>query len=177
VPYSRPLPGAETTSSWASSAKTGRRRGGADKPAVRERRVEEVTVIRAESDSGGDRPAQLTREQWTAHYRSDRWASLRTQARVQLRYRCADCGRCRGLKLQLHHKHYQTFGCETLDDVEWVCAWCHRHRHRRGERKRTVTTSTIHTRTSSGGSRASSVEPVGPIDRVLTTRTAPHFPE
>lgn len=84
----------------------------------------------AEEVPGDDSP-RLTREQWAAHYKSDRWVSLRTLARVQLLYRCADCGRSRGVKLHLHHKHYLTFGRETVDDLEWLCSRCHRRRHRR----------------------------------------------
>jgi 5-methylcytosine-specific restriction endonuclease McrA len=28
--------------------------------------------------------------------------------------------------LELHHKHYHTLGCESVDDVEVLCAACHR---------------------------------------------------
>ena len=87
---------------------------------------------------GADSAARLTREQWASYYKSDRWVSLRIEARLRLRFRCADCGRWRGVKLQLHHKHYLTFGRETINDVEWLCSCCHRRRHRRSSASRDV---------------------------------------
>ena len=41
--------------------------------------------------------------------------------------------------LELHHRHYRTLGCEGLDDVEVLCAACHRaKRIPRNLRKRAI---------------------------------------
>jgi hypothetical protein len=135
-PYSRPLPGAGATSTASGGRPTDgsprrrRRSGGALHTHVKE----DLLVLRAEYDFVIQSPPRLAREEWTAYYKSDRWASLRAEARAAVRYRCVECGRSH--RLHLHHKHYFTFGNETLDDVEWLCVRCHRNRHRKARRTR-----------------------------------------
>jgi DNA-directed RNA polymerase subunit RPC12/RpoP len=97
--------------------------------------VKDLAVIAGKADFSIQSPSRVTREEWKAYYKSDRWASLRAEARAVLSYRCVRCGRSHGL--HLHHRHYLSFGSETLDDVEWLCAWCHRRRHGKTRRKRT----------------------------------------
>lgn len=40
------------------------------------------------------------------------------------------CARCSSkMRLVVHHKHYDTLGCERKEDLEVVCWKCHRRLH------------------------------------------------
>jgi len=76
------------------------------------------------------------KQRYMEHLRSDRWAELKQKV---INRRGRKCERCNaGEKpLDLHHKHYKTFGNERQKDVVLLCRECHRaedvERKRRGE--------------------------------------------
>lgn len=47
-------------------------------------------------------------------------------------YKCQCCGVKKKSNLHLHHKHYKTFGSESMDDVELLCMKCHNLLHKKG---------------------------------------------
>lgn len=70
---------------------------------------------------------QKRRKAWRDYYntylKSTRWALLRVNALTKVNYNCVACKSTD--TLQLHHKHYQTLGEESLDDVIILCKKCH----------------------------------------------------
>lgn len=70
--------------------------------------------------------------QYSAYLRSDEWKALRKVVLKRDRYTCVDCLN-HGLKLQVHHIHYD--GIETMtftpDQLVSVCHRCHDIRHGR----------------------------------------------
>lgn len=67
------------------------------------------------------------RAQYTRVLASARWKRLRESVAAAQRWRCKGCGVFGGLKtrLELHHLHYRTLGCETAADVVALCTVCH----------------------------------------------------
>jgi hypothetical protein len=66
---------------------------------------------------------QAWREYYDAYLVSLRWALLRVNALTKVNYKCVACESTD--TLQLHHRHYQTLGEESLDDVVILCKKCH----------------------------------------------------
>ena len=66
---------------------------------------------------------QAWRDYYDAYLVSLRWALLRVKALTKVNYKCVACESTD--TLQLHHRHYQTLGEESLDDVVIVCKRCH----------------------------------------------------
>lgn len=71
---------------------------------------------------------------------SPEWFALRRAAMRRAQFRCQrekpGEPRHEG-SLDVHHKHYDSLGRETLDDVEVLCQLCHRTEHiPRNQRKR-----------------------------------------
>jgi 5-methylcytosine-specific restriction endonuclease McrA len=62
-----------------------------------------------------------------AYMHSTRWHLLRATVLTQSNYECASCKSKH--VLQLHHRHYQTLGCESVDDVIVLCKQCHEMLH------------------------------------------------
>ena len=58
---------------------------------------------------------------------SIRWKLLRAKLLTQTNYECASCQSKQ--VLQLHHRHYLTLGCESIDDVIVLCKKCHEMLH------------------------------------------------
>jgi 5-methylcytosine-specific restriction endonuclease McrA len=60
---------------------------------------------------------------------SPEWWTIRRRAMRRANWRCEQEKpgepRHEG-PLELHHRHYRTLGCETLEDVEVLCPACHR---------------------------------------------------
>ena len=56
-------------------------------------------------------------------YDAERWMELKDRVRG-IRPGCATCWRPGE---ELHHRHYDNFGSETLDDVTLLCGECHRY--------------------------------------------------
>lgn len=69
--------------------------------------------------------------------RSERWRALKLRRLMVCGFACEGCGqRYSGngpkgaLKaFDLHHTHYQTLGCERLEDVRILCRECHSGQH------------------------------------------------
>jgi 5-methylcytosine-specific restriction endonuclease McrA len=66
---------------------------------------------------------QAWRKYYDAYLVSLRWALLRVKALTKVNYKCVACESTD--TLQLHHRHYQTLGEESLDDVVILCKKCH----------------------------------------------------
>ena len=70
---------------------------------------------------------QKRRQAWRDYYdtylKSIKWHLLRVKALTRDEYKCVACKSTD--TLQLHHKHYQTLGEESLDDVITLCKKCH----------------------------------------------------
>ena len=67
---------------------------------------------------------------YSQYLRTNHWRLLSARLRRNaLRY-CQGCARC-GAKIRLvvHHRHYDTLGCERKEDLEVVCWKCHRRLH------------------------------------------------
>lgn len=70
---------------------------------------------------------------------SPRWQQLKWRRIMRAGFACERCGlRYRGLRVtgamrwfELHHRHYETVGHETIDDVLILCRLCHRIVHDR----------------------------------------------
>ena len=62
-----------------------------------------------------------------AYRASKRWKDLRTSICSLRGFKCETCGA--GGNLHVHHKTYENFGNESIDDLELLCAGCHRRRH------------------------------------------------
>jgi hypothetical protein len=58
---------------------------------------------------------------------SSHWRNLRNRMIWKHGRTCSRCGfnKIEPGAIELHHKHYQTLGEETEDDVELVCKECH----------------------------------------------------
>ena len=70
---------------------------------------------------------RLTKRPSSAHPNPSHWMSLREEALKQANHECRCCPASseQGYGLELHHRHYDTFGAETLDDVIVLCRQCH----------------------------------------------------
>ena len=71
----------------------------------------------------------MSTHDYVTYLTTPEWWSLRRLAMRRAQFQCERQApgeaRHEGA-LELHHKHYRTLGCETLDDVEVLCAACHR---------------------------------------------------
>ena len=56
------------------------------------------------------------------------WAILKRQVHRRDGYRCRLCGR-NGIQLHVHHRTYETYAEERLEDLITLCRTCHEHFH------------------------------------------------
>jgi hypothetical protein len=56
------------------------------------------------------------------------WAILKKQVHRRDGYRCRLCGRD-GVELHVHHRTYETYAEERLEDLVTLCRTCHEHFH------------------------------------------------
>jgi 5-methylcytosine-specific restriction endonuclease McrA len=56
------------------------------------------------------------------------WAVLKKQVHRRDRYRCRLCGRG-DVQLHVHHRTYETYAEERLEDLITLCRSCHEHFH------------------------------------------------
>jgi hypothetical protein len=70
---------------------------------------------------------RLTKRPSSAHPNPSHWMNLREQALAKANHECRCCPASsdKGYRLELHHRHYDTFGNENLDDVIVLCRQCH----------------------------------------------------
>lgn len=73
------------------------------------------------------RRQQAWRNYYETYLKSMRWHLLRVKVLTRDEYKCASCKSTD--TLQLHHRHYQTLGEESLDDVITLCKTCHKLFH------------------------------------------------
>lgn len=66
---------------------------------------------------------ELTPE-YRKHITSEKWKKLRERVIAKRGKKCQKC-RSTTRPLQLHHKHYDTFGNERMKDVRLLCMDCH----------------------------------------------------
>jgi 5-methylcytosine-specific restriction endonuclease McrA len=67
--------------------------------------------------------SSLFRREHEANRHTARYQKLRAEALAAADNRCVRCGSPR--RLELHHKHYDTLGVESLRDVVILCHRCH----------------------------------------------------
>ena len=62
-----------------------------------------------------------------AHPNQDHWISIRLERLKFAGHKCEACnlGNDEGVSLECHHRHYETFGDESLTDVLILCRECH----------------------------------------------------
>ena len=68
------------------------------------------------------------------YYQSEAWKNIRMMCLQMSGFICQRCGNAGkqigGIKiLQIHHKTYERFGEEDLEDLECVCIQCHKKIH------------------------------------------------
>jgi 5-methylcytosine-specific restriction endonuclease McrA len=66
--------------------------------------------------------------------KSDEWQKKRNQVIKRDKNRCRNCGTT--IDLQVHHKNYDRFGNESLDDLVTLCYTCHEKITRLNKKKR-----------------------------------------
>jgi len=60
------------------------------------------------------------------HPNPQHWQQLREQVKQIQNNECGVCWRSgQDYRLELHHRHYDTFGNESLSDVVMLCSSCH----------------------------------------------------
>ncbi len=79
----------------------------------------------------GQEPAPIeekTRDsEYSEYIHSARWKTLRAQALARAKDRCEVCGFSKwSVQLEVHHKTYERFKHERLDDLLVVCVSCHK---------------------------------------------------
>jgi len=61
------------------------------------------------------------------HPNTEHWSAIRNAALERDRHGCRTCWRTAkdGYALECHHRHYDNWGAEELDDVVMLCIRCH----------------------------------------------------
>ena len=70
--------------------------------------------------------------QYLEYLDSPEWWTLRKRAMRRAQFKCErenPSGPRHEGPLEVHHRHYRTFGHEQLEDVEVLCPSCHRDEH------------------------------------------------
>lgn len=58
---------------------------------------------------------------------TDHWKELREAKLLDVDFRCEKCRR--KSQLEVHHRHYNTYGHERLSDLQVLCRNCHQGHH------------------------------------------------
>lgn len=80
---------------------------------------------------------RMTRQiMYQSHLSSKKWARLRKQKLIDANFTCERCGysvetHIVEIPIDVHHKTYERFGDERLDDLEVLCRHCHQAHHGR----------------------------------------------
>ena len=65
---------------------------------------------------------------YTDYLKSDHWRGIRKLKLEECSNACEVCGED-GVRLDIHHKNYETLGHESLDDLAALCPYCHKDVH------------------------------------------------
>lgn len=71
--------------------------------------------------------------EYNDYLNSVKWKTFRQEVLIFYGNRCILCDS--QFKIEIHHKHYRTFGNETIQDVVPLCQKCHRKHHGRSQFK------------------------------------------
>ena len=77
----------------------------------------------------------MVNQAYVDYITSDTWKEKAREVRLRAGYECEECG-MGGCELQVHHKHYDSFGNEDLRDLQCLCIACHRMADRRRKRRK-----------------------------------------
>jgi predicted HNH restriction endonuclease len=67
------------------------------------------------------------KDEYTEYIASKKWKALRLQALARAGNKCEVCGFSKwSVQLEVHHKTYERFKNERLDDLLVVCSNCHK---------------------------------------------------
>ncbi|SMB96314.1 Resolvase, N terminal domain [Thermanaeromonas toyohensis ToBE] len=91
-------------------------------------RLEFVSCYKENPSLPGDRVA--SQEEYEEYLKSEKWQEFRKAVIEHYGYQCVLCGEKKGL--EVHHLHYETLGCECVDDVVVLCRDCHVRVHSEG---------------------------------------------
>ena len=76
------------------------------------------------------KPKKLTfidKKEYAKYLKTPHWASVRNGMLNKFK----QCQKCNATKnLQVYHKHYETLGAESFNDLELICGKCHFEEHR-----------------------------------------------
>lgn len=80
--------------------------------------------------------SKFRRAQYEKYMLSDRWRAKRIAKLEAVGWKCERCGysvdtRIVEIPIDVHHKTYERFGDERLDDLEVLCRHCHQAHHGR----------------------------------------------
>jgi hypothetical protein len=65
---------------------------------------------------------------YTDYLKSEHWRGIRKLKLEECGNACEVCGED-GVRLDIHHKNYETLGHESLDDLAALCPYCHKDVH------------------------------------------------
>ena len=70
--------------------------------------------------------ASFDQAEYNAYINSRQWRNIREEAIKRANYCCESCGISKwSVKLEVHHKTYERFKRERLDDLKVLCPSCH----------------------------------------------------
>lgn len=100
----------------------------------RERRLSPEEEIVAWERERISRAFAARQVEWRAEYdeylASPEWRDKRRSALAHYGHACTRCGST-GPILDIHHRHYRTFGFESVQDLDVLCRPCHDKEHAR----------------------------------------------
>lgn len=71
----------------------------------------------------------VKKEGYLEYLRSAKWAKVKIKVYKRFGKKCAKCSATKSL--QVHHLHYRTLGIERYQDLQILCASCHKLEHER----------------------------------------------
>jgi 5-methylcytosine-specific restriction endonuclease McrA len=116
----------------APAHETPRPRGRRRRVTPRERRLSPEEEIVARERERISREFAAQQIEWRAAYdeylASPEWREKRNAAFAYYGYACTRCPST-GPILDIHHRHYRTFGFESVEDLDVLCRPCHDKEH------------------------------------------------
>lgn len=65
----------------------------------------------------------MNKEEYQKYLKSEHWSKKKKELFFENRYRCLGCGS--RMKLEVHHLTYKNIGNESLQDLVYLCRYCH----------------------------------------------------